>query len=69
MKAYEYIKRNGDAANSLILYKDGTLYVEMDLLEQCFEMKMKREDAQKLYEAMGKIFSDTEPKTAEGVDD
>jgi len=60
MKAYEYIKRNDDSADSLVLYKDGTLHVEMELPEQCFEMKMKREDAQKLYEAMGYIFSDND---------
>ena len=64
MEAYKYIKRNDiDDADSLIVYEDGTLYVEMDGPEQCYEMKMKREDVLDLYEAMGKLFSDTEPKT------
>lgn len=63
MEAYKYIKRNVEDADSLILYDDGTLYVEMDGPEQCYEMKMKREDVLELYEAMVKLFSDTEPKT------
>ena len=60
MEAYKYIKRNVEDADSLILYGDGTLCVEMELPDQCFEMKMKREDVQKLYEAMGKLFSNND---------